>query len=84
MVKKSQESLREKLRSKNTFFKSTNIRHVRPMFSVSWCPMLAAFSYLLESTDDPEVRFEGRWEEKREFFFTFFLSIFMCRLRSCV
>eukprot|EP00211_Chloroparvula_japonica_P000492 CAMPEP_0119126116 /NCGR_PEP_ID=MMETSP1310-20130426/5159_1 /TAXON_ID=464262 /ORGANISM="Genus nov. species nov., Strain RCC2339" /LENGTH=1764 /DNA_ID=CAMNT_0007116253 /DNA_START=14 /DNA_END=5308 /DNA_ORIENTATION=- len=52
MVKKSREILREKLRSRNTFFKSTNIRHVRPMFSVSWCPMLAAFSYMLESTDD--------------------------------
>ena len=55
MVKKSREVLREKLRSKNTFFKSTNIRHVRPMFSVSWCAMLAAFSYMLESTDDPKV-----------------------------
>ena len=55
MVKKSREILRDKLRSKNTFFKSTNIRHVRPMFGVSWCPMLAAFSYMLESTDDEKA-----------------------------
>ena len=55
MTNKSREILREKLRSKNVFFKSTNIRHVRPMFSIAWCPMLAAFSYMLEFTDDPTV-----------------------------
>lgn len=78
MVKKSREILREKLRSKNTFFKSTNIRHVRPMFSVSWCPMLAAFSYMLESTDDPKV------DEENLFCFVCFFLFDFIRPLLCV
>ena len=54
IVQRSQELIQEKLDDKSTFFKSTNIEHVKPMFYMSWCPMLAAFSMNLEVSQDHE------------------------------
>ena len=48
LVKRSQELINEKLQDKSTFFKSTNIQHVKPMFELCWCPMIAAFSVMFE------------------------------------
>lgn len=53
LVKSSQASIQDKMKRKAKFFTATHIEHVRPMFELAWCPMLAAFSVLLE---DSEVR----------------------------
>ena len=37
------------------FFESRHIQHVKPMFEMSCWPMLAAFSQLLESAEDPKA-----------------------------
>ncbi len=39
------------MKTQAVFFKS-HIAHVRPMFESSWGAMLAAFSVILEQTDD--------------------------------
>ena len=52
VVQQSQDIILEKLQKKSTFFKSNNIQHVKPMFEMCWCPMLAAFSVILETDAD--------------------------------
>mmetsp|Transcript_25861 Transcript_25861/g.43279 ORF Transcript_25861/g.43279 Transcript_25861/m.43279 type:complete len:1714 (+) Transcript_25861:76-5217(+) len=55
MVVRSQNLMKKKSRSKAVFYKATNVQHVLPMFRAAWCPMLAAFSVVLEESDDPAI-----------------------------
>jgi len=43
------------MKNKSAFFKSTHIEHVKPMFEMSWCAMLATLSLVLENTDDENL-----------------------------
>ena len=52
IVQHSQELIMEQMQKKSTFFKSTNIQHVKPMFESCWCPLLAALSMNLETSQD--------------------------------
>ena len=70
LVTKSQELILEKLQKKSIFFKSTNIEHVKPMFEMCWCPMLAAFSMILEKSQDSDKEI-----------FTLCLEGFRCAIR---
>merc|ERR1712137_467928 len=54
IVQRSQELIQQQLQKKTTFFKSTNIKHVKPMFEMCWCPMLAALSMNLEISQDTD------------------------------
>ena len=54
MLEKSQELILDKLEKKSIFFTSKNIDHVKPMFELCWCPMLAAFSMNLEISQDAD------------------------------
>lgn len=55
MAKRVQQMLKQKRTTESKYFKATNIQPVRPMFEISWCPMLAAFSVLLETSEDPKI-----------------------------
>ena len=54
IVQRSQELIQDQVQKKSTFFKSTNIQHVKPMFAMCWCPMLAALSMNLETSQDSD------------------------------
>eukprot|EP01114_Cavostelium_apophysatum_P013913 TRINITY_DN3475_c0_g1_i1.p1 TRINITY_DN3475_c0_g1~~TRINITY_DN3475_c0_g1_i1.p1 ORF type:complete len:1736 (+),score=542.67 TRINITY_DN3475_c0_g1_i1:271-5478(+) len=54
-ITKSKQLIKEKAKDKSIYYRAKQIEHVRPMFEVAWAPMLAAFSVLLEHSDDPEV-----------------------------
>jgi brefeldin A-inhibited guanine nucleotide-exchange protein len=41
--------------SDSVFYSASHFQHVGPMFSVAWMPILAAFSGLMQSSDDHEV-----------------------------
>ncbi|KAL6077477.1 Brefeldin A-inhibited guanine nucleotide-exchange protein 1 [Balamuthia mandrillaris] len=55
MAKRVQQLLKKKLNQKSTYEKAIDVKPVRPMFEVSWCPMLAAFSVLLETSEDNKI-----------------------------
>jgi brefeldin A-inhibited guanine nucleotide-exchange protein len=55
MAKRVQQMLKQKRGTESKYFKTTNIQPVRPMFDISWCPMLAAFSVLLETSEDSKI-----------------------------
>mmetsp|Transcript_25091 Transcript_25091/g.27905 ORF Transcript_25091/g.27905 Transcript_25091/m.27905 type:complete len:953 (+) Transcript_25091:2-2860(+) len=55
MVKRSQALVKEKMKKPSVYFTATNIAYVKPMFEIAWCPMLAAFSVVLEDTDVPRL-----------------------------
>merc|ERR550537_194911 len=38
----------------NGYLAAQNVDHVRPLFEVSWCPMLATLAVLLETQDAPQ------------------------------
>ena len=50
-----QELILAQLQNKSTFVNSKNIEYVKPMFERCWCPMLAAFSQILENSEDPKA-----------------------------
>eukprot|EP00005_Dracoamoeba_jomungandri_P009246 CAMPEP_0174272842 /NCGR_PEP_ID=MMETSP0439-20130205/52542_1 /TAXON_ID=0 /ORGANISM="Stereomyxa ramosa, Strain Chinc5" /LENGTH=1663 /DNA_ID=CAMNT_0015363635 /DNA_START=248 /DNA_END=5239 /DNA_ORIENTATION=- len=55
MAKRVQGLLEKKLEQESTYYTAKEVIAVKPMFEVCWCPMLAAFSVLLETTDDPKI-----------------------------
>eukprot|EP01087_Luapelamoeba_hula_P003570 TRINITY_DN1336_c2_g1_i2.p1 TRINITY_DN1336_c2_g1~~TRINITY_DN1336_c2_g1_i2.p1 ORF type:complete len:1437 (-),score=274.97 TRINITY_DN1336_c2_g1_i2:1280-5590(-) len=57
MTKKVQQLLKQKFEDKkgSTFHSANHIEIVKPMFEVCWCPMLAAFSILLETSTDSKI-----------------------------
>jgi len=55
MAKRVQQMLKQKRTTTSKYYKATNIQPVRPMFDICWCPMLAAFSVLLETSDDAKI-----------------------------
>lgn len=54
-ITKSKQLLKEKSKDKTTYYRAKQIELVRPMFEIAWGPMLAAFSVLLEDSDDQEI-----------------------------
>lgn len=55
-ISKSKKILKDTSRKdKAVYYRAKQIEHVKPMFELSWGPMMAAFSVLLEHTDDPDV-----------------------------
>jgi len=55
IVQKTQNFILEQLKIKAPFFKSNNIEHVKPMFEVCWCPVMAALSMNLENSQDDDL-----------------------------
>jgi len=55
-ITKSAQVIKEKSKDKGTtYYRAKQTELVKPMFDIAWRPMLAAFSVLLEDSDDPEV-----------------------------
>lgn len=58
MVKASEALFKQRKKKDNRAYVSTNNltnEYVRPMFEVSWPPMLSVFSQVIETTDDPKM-----------------------------
>uniref|UniRef100_A0A1X7VGU5 SEC7 domain-containing protein n=1 Tax=Amphimedon queenslandica TaxID=400682 RepID=A0A1X7VGU5_AMPQE len=50
------QALMEHISDKQSQYTSaTHVEHIRPMFKITWTPVLAALSVALRDTDDPEV-----------------------------
>ena len=43
--------LQNMMKDQTTFFHSAYIGHVKPMFEICWCAMIAAFSVVLEQAE---------------------------------
>ncbi|PRP79080.1 brefeldin A-inhibited guanine nucleotide-exchange protein 2-like [Planoprotostelium fungivorum] len=55
-ITKSAQVIKEKSKDKGTmYYRAKQTELVQPMFDIAWRPMLAAFSVLMEDSDDPEV-----------------------------
>lgn len=52
---KSKQLLKEKAKDKSTYHRTKQLEVVQPMFEITWCPMLAAFSILLEDSSDSDI-----------------------------
>eukprot|EP00736_Rhodelphis_marinus_P010036 Rmarinus@m.1675 len=55
VVEKARALFKEKCRTRGVYYRATNVAHVRPMFEVAWCPILAAFSLILEHSESDSV-----------------------------
>eukprot|EP01117_Protostelium_nocturnum_P012512 TRINITY_DN4612_c0_g1_i4.p1 TRINITY_DN4612_c0_g1~~TRINITY_DN4612_c0_g1_i4.p1 ORF type:complete len:1640 (+),score=303.31 TRINITY_DN4612_c0_g1_i4:223-5142(+) len=53
-VTKSTNEIKEKSQG-TTYYRAKQTELVKPMFEIAWGPMLAAFSVLMEDSDDPDV-----------------------------
>jgi hypothetical protein len=51
LIKKTQEQIKEKSKVKRQFFKASSITYVKPMFQVSWHPILISFGLILDETE---------------------------------
>jgi brefeldin A-inhibited guanine nucleotide-exchange protein len=55
LIKKTQEQIKEKSKLKSQFFKASSITYVKPMFQVSWHPILISFGLILDETEDLKI-----------------------------
>eukprot|EP01116_Phalansterium_solitarium_P005911 TRINITY_DN1816_c0_g1_i6.p1 TRINITY_DN1816_c0_g1~~TRINITY_DN1816_c0_g1_i6.p1 ORF type:complete len:1289 (-),score=563.21 TRINITY_DN1816_c0_g1_i6:393-4259(-) len=54
-ISHSKQLIKGKSKDKSIYYRAKQIEHVQPMFSIAWGPVLAAFSVLMEHSDDSEV-----------------------------
>jgi hypothetical protein len=62
ILKKTQEQIKEKSKTKSQFFKASSITYAKPMFQVSWHPILISFGLILDETEVSQLSRERERE----------------------